>query len=153
MHYTEDVLKARIKTMGVIEHTFMVSSGRERGPEWKIYDVGGARNQRQAWVPYFEDGDPLGLIFGNLLSPPGSVTVLVTAIIFLAPISAFDQVLAEVGYRFFILPSQFLIPSAQDTRVNRLEDSLLLWKSLVSNKLLASVNIVLFLNKCDLLMV
>lgn len=57
----------------------------------------------------------------------------VNAIIFLAPISAFDQVLAE------------------DTRVNRLEDSLLLWRSVVSNKLLSHVNIILFLNKCDLL--
>jgi hypothetical protein len=35
--------------------------------------------------------------------------------------------------------------------VNRLEDSIILWKSVVSNKLLAAVNIVLFLNKCDLL--
>lgn len=107
-----DVLKARLKTMGVVEHTFSVPSGTNRGVEWRIYDVGGARNQRQAWAPYFED---------------------VNAIIFLAPISAFDQVLTE------------------DPRVNRLEDSLLLWKSVVSNKLLASVNIVLFMNKCDLL--
>ncbi|KAF9535709.1 G-alpha-domain-containing protein [Crepidotus variabilis] len=107
-----DVLKARLKTMGVVEHTFSISSGTNRGVQWRIYDVGGARNQRQAWAPYFED---------------------VNAIIFLAPISAFDQVLSE------------------DPRVNRLEDSLLLWKSVVSNKLLSNVNIVLFLNKCDLL--
>lgn len=107
-----DVLKARLKTTGVVEHTFLVTSGSNRGVEWKIYDVGGARNQRQAWAPYFED---------------------VTAIIFLAPISAFDQVLTE------------------DPKVNRLEDSLILWKAVVSNKLLANVNIVLFLNKCDLL--
>jgi len=107
-----DVLKARLKTMGVVEHTFSIPSGSNRGVEWKIYDVGGSRNQRQAWAPYFED---------------------MTAIIFLAPISVFDQVLTE------------------DPRVNRLEDSLLLWKSVVSNKLLANVNIVLFLNKCDLL--
>lgn len=37
--------------------------------------------------------------------------------------------------------------------MNRLEDSLLLWKSVVSNKLLEKVSIVLFLNKCDLLRV
>lgn len=41
----------------------------------------------------------------------------------------------------------------QDPRVNRLEDSLLLWKAVTSNKLLANVNVVLFLNKCDLLQV
>ncbi|CDO77298.1 hypothetical protein BN946_scf184753.g48 [Trametes cinnabarina] len=109
----DDVLKARLKTTGVVEHTFSLAKNSEwRGVEWKIYDVGGARNQRQAWAPYFDD---------------------VNAIIFLAPISAFDQVLAE------------------DPRVNRLEDSFHLWKSVIENKLLAHVNIVLFLNKCDLL--
>ena len=58
---------------------------------------------------------------------------IVDAIIFLAPISGFDQVLAE------------------DRSVNRLEDSVLLWKAVCSNKLLASVDLVLFLNKCDIL--
>lgn len=108
----DDVLKARLKTTGVVEHTFSVSNPEFRGVEWKIYDVGGARHQRQAWAPYFDNVD---------------------AIIFLAPISAFDQVLAE------------------DPRMNRLEDSMLLWRTVVSNKLLADVNIILFLNKCDLL--
>ena len=35
--------------------------------------------------------------------------------------------------------------------MNRLEDSFQLWKQVIENKLLAHVNIVLFLNKCDLL--
>lgn len=35
--------------------------------------------------------------------------------------------------------------------MNRLEDSVLLWKAVCSNKLLANVDLVLFLNKCDLL--
>ncbi|TCD68291.1 hypothetical protein EIP91_011150 [Steccherinum ochraceum] len=109
----EDVLKARLKTTGVVEHTFTMGKNSEfRGVDWKIYDVGGARHQRNAWAPYFDD---------------------VNAIIFLAPISAFDQVLAE------------------DPRINRLEDSLHLWNNVVSNALLANVNIILFLNKCDLL--
>ena len=55
-NFLADVLKARLKTTGVIEHTFLVTSGSNRGVEWRIYDVGGARNQRQAWAPYFEDG-------------------------------------------------------------------------------------------------
>lgn len=42
--------------MGVVEHSFSISQGHNRGVEWRIYDVGGARNQRQAWAPYFEDG-------------------------------------------------------------------------------------------------
>jgi len=111
----DDVLKARLKTVGVVEHPFMISMGSVRGnTNWVIYDVGGARNQRHAWAPFFQD---------------------VNSIIFLAPISAFDQVLTE------------------DPRVNRLEDSLLLWRAVVSNKLLGKVPIVLFLNKCDLLRV
>ncbi|RDX44290.1 G-alpha-domain-containing protein [Lentinus brumalis] len=109
----DDVLKARLKTTGVVEHRFTLAKNSEfRGVEWVIFDVGGARNQRQAWAPYFDD---------------------VNAIIFLAPISAFDQQLAE------------------DPRVNRLEDSFQLWKSVIESRLLAHVNIVLFLNKCDLL--
>lgn len=35
----------------------------------------------------------------------------------------------------------------QDPRINRVEDSLMLWRNVVSNKLLEHVNIILFLNK------
>ncbi|KAF5377151.1 hypothetical protein D9757_008783 [Collybiopsis confluens] len=58
----DDVLKARLKTMGVVEHTFLVSAGANRGTQWKIYDVGGARNQRHAWAPYFENGELFAVI-------------------------------------------------------------------------------------------
>ncbi|TFK41432.1 guanine nucleotide binding protein, alpha subunit [Crucibulum laeve] len=110
----DDVLKARLKTVGVSEYKFEmeVSAGRDSGTEWRIVDVGGSRSQVTTWVPFFDDVD---------------------AIIFLAPISGFDQVLAE------------------DRTVNRLEDSVLLWKAVCSNKLLANVDLVLFLNKCDIL--
>ncbi|KAJ7484350.1 guanine nucleotide binding protein, alpha subunit [Mycena latifolia] len=110
----DDVLRARLKTVGVSEYTFEmeVATGRETGTEWRIVDVGGSRSQRATWIPFFDDVD---------------------AIIFLAPISGFDQVLAE------------------DRTVNRLEDSVLLWKAVCTNKLLASVDLVLFLNKCDIL--
>jgi len=107
----DDVLRARLKTLGVIEHRFTLEKGEqinsvtlfnlnllpgyEKGADWLIYDVGGARNQRQAWAPFFDD---------------------VNALIFLAPISAFDQVLVE------------------EPDVNRVEDSLLLWRSVVSSK-------------------
>lgn len=55
------------------------------------------------------------------------------AIIFLAPINCFDERLAE------------------DRKVNRLEDSYMLWKLVCLSKLLAKTQIILFLNKCDLL--
>ncbi len=35
--------------------------------------------------------------------------------------------------------------------VNRLEDSLLLWKAICESKLLAKAILILFLNKCDIL--
>jgi guanine nucleotide-binding protein alpha-1 subunit len=75
---------------------------------WTFYDVGGTRTQRAAWQPYFSNVD---------------------ALIFLAPISAFDQTLVE------------------DRRVNRLEDSMLLFKAICKSTLLKEVNVVLFLNK------
>ncbi|KAF8837882.1 G-alpha-domain-containing protein [Paxillus ammoniavirescens] len=110
----DDVLRARLKTVGVSEYRceMEAAAGREQGTEWRIVDVGGSRSQRATWVPFFDDVD---------------------AIIFLAPISGFDQVLAE------------------DRSVNRLEDSVLLWKAVCSNRLLANVDLVLFLNKCDIL--
>jgi len=57
----------------------------------------------------------------------------VNAILFLAPISAFDQRLEE------------------DPRVYRIEDSMLLWREICRNKLLINVDLILFLNKVDLL--
>lgn len=46
-HCLDDVLKARLKTVGVSEYKFEMetSIGRETGTEWKIVDVGGSRSQ------------------------------------------------------------------------------------------------------------
>ncbi|KAJ7664916.1 guanine nucleotide binding protein, alpha subunit [Mycena rosella] len=111
---TDDhILRARLKTLGVSEHCMRLSDptgGMSR--DFRIFDVGGTRSLRPAWVSYFDDMD---------------------AIIFLAPISAFDQVLAE------------------EPTVNRLADSFKLWTSIVSNKLLQRTNMILFLNKVDIM--
>ncbi|KAH7907599.1 guanine nucleotide binding protein, alpha subunit [Hygrophoropsis aurantiaca] len=119
-----DIVRARLRTFGVEEHRFLMENGTHgansglgysltsnAGSEWYVYDVGGSRNMRPQWVPYFDD---------------------VQAIIFLAPL-AFNQVLDE------------------DRQVNRLEDSIFLWKEVCSNPLLARANIILFLNKMDIL--
>lgn len=66
----DDILHARIQTMGVAEHVFDVNI-HGKLVTWHLYDVGGARGQRHTWVPYFDDAN---------------------AIIFVAPVSAFDQV-------------------------------------------------------------
>ncbi|GLB45005.1 putative alpha subunit [Lyophyllum shimeji] len=107
----DDILNVRLQTLGVMEHTFPINMGGATY-DWKLYDVGGARGQRHAWVPYFDDA---------------------TAIIFLAPMSAFDQYLEE------------------DPKTNRIDDSLQLFNAICSNKLLVRAHLVLLLNKADLL--
>jgi hypothetical protein len=92
--------------------TKLLDIGRFTGTEWQIYDVGGSRSSRASWAPFFDDMD---------------------AIIFLAPISVFDERLLEDG------------------SVNRLQDSYELWKQVTANKVLANTQIILFLNKYDLL--
>jgi guanine nucleotide-binding protein alpha-1 subunit len=52
--FADDILHARIQTMGVAEHVFDVSL-HGRTVTWHLYDVGGARGQRHTWVPYFDD--------------------------------------------------------------------------------------------------
>ena len=68
--FEDDILHARIQTMGVAEHVFDVNI-HGKTVSWHLFDVGGARGQRHTWVPYFDDAN---------------------AIIFVAPVSAFDQV-------------------------------------------------------------
>ncbi|KIM89646.1 hypothetical protein PILCRDRAFT_812466 [Piloderma croceum F 1598] len=108
----DDVLRARLRTVGVQEYKFKIEKGSEIGRDWYMFDVGGVRTSRAAWFPFFEDCN---------------------AIIFMAPISCFDETLEE------------------DHRVNRIKDSILLWKAICSSKLLSKVQFILFLNKCDLL--
>lgn len=110
----DDILRARIRTIGISEWSFQFTYPGSRGGQcnWRLYDVGGARSQRAHWAPYFEDA---------------------TAIIFLAPISAYDQYLEE------------------DPRTNRIDDSLQLWTQITSSPMLRDVHLVLFLNKCDVL--
>lgn len=51
----------------------------------------------------------------------------------MTPVSVFDQ------------------PLEEDHSINRLEDSIILWTSICASKLLAKTQLILFLNKCDLL--
>ncbi|KAJ6481724.1 heterotrimeric G protein alpha subunit [Mycena sanguinolenta] len=113
----DDIVRARLRTVGIQEYLLRIGDGFSlRGGDnywtWKLYDVGGCRTMRAAWLPFFENTD---------------------VIIFLCPVSCFDERLDE------------------DTRVNRLEDSTLLWRSICASKLLAKTQLILFLNKCDLL--
>ncbi|KAF7349021.1 hypothetical protein MVEN_01423400 [Mycena venus] len=123
---TDDhILRARLKTLGVAEHRMRLTDPNGNiTREFRIFDVGGQRSlisvptshlppvQRPKWAPYFDD---------------------MNCIIFLAPVSAFDQQLEE------------------EPEVNRLADSVTLWTSIISNKLLQNTNLILFLNKIDIL--
>ncbi|KAF8200745.1 guanine nucleotide binding protein, alpha subunit [Pholiota molesta] len=104
----QDILCARLRTTGVQEYHFTLDRGNGALLDWIMYDVAGAA----AWIPYFKE---------------------VTALIFLAPLSGFNERLEE------------------DDRVNRLEDTLALWKTICSSKFLADVQIILFMNKVDIL--
>ncbi|KAJ7633789.1 G-alpha-domain-containing protein [Mycena polygramma] len=102
-----DIIRARIRTLGVEEHRFVTESGFRAGTEFYITDVCGSSSQ----VPYFDD---------------------VQAILFLAPL-AFWQSLDE------------------DSKVNRVQDSLEIWREIVGNPLLAKTAFILLFNKKDIL--
>ncbi|OBZ78252.1 Guanine nucleotide-binding protein subunit alpha [Grifola frondosa] len=70
----DDILRARLQTIGVEEHRLIMETSAEQGQQWIFYDVGGARGQRAAWVPFFDD---------------------VNAVLFLCSMAGFNEVLVE----------------------------------------------------------
>jgi len=51
----------------------------------------------------------------------------------------------------FLAPLTFNLALEEDPMVNRIEDSMIIWKAICSNKLLERTTIILFLNKMDVL--
>ena len=49
--------------MGVTETNFRVKQGLTGTGEWRVYDVGGSRTLRSAWVPFFDDGASAQVFF------------------------------------------------------------------------------------------
>ncbi|XP_073275846.1 guanine nucleotide-binding protein alpha-1 subunit-like [Primulina huaijiensis] len=71
----EDVLHARVRTTGVVEIQFSpVGENKKSGEVYRLFDVGGQRNERRKWIHLFEG---------------------VAAVIFCAAISDYDQTLFE----------------------------------------------------------
>jgi len=103
---TEDALHARVRTSGVVSKDFTI-----KGVPYQIFDVGGQRSERRKWLPHFDH---------------------VTAVIFVAAISEYDQVLAE------------------DSSKNRVQESMDLFGQVVNSKHFENAGVVLFLNKRDL---
>lgn len=73
------------------------------------------------------------------------------AILFLAPISAFDQVLSEAPKVNRLVSVDVFVSPLQTYSDRPQEDSVHLWQTIVSNRLLQSTTIILFLNKIDLM--
>lgn len=103
---TQDILRSRIATTGIIETEFMIDKLL-----FRMYDVGGQRGERKKWIHCFEN---------------------VTAIMFIASLSEYDQVLAEDRCR------------------NRLKESLDLFEGIINLPWFKDAPIILFLNKDDL---
>lgn len=102
----QDVLRSRVRTTGIVENHFDIE-----GNQFKMFDVGGQRNERKKWIHCFED---------------------VTAVLFVAAISEYDQVLYE------------------DENTNRMDEALNLFEEISNSKWFGSTAMILFLNKRDL---
>lgn len=102
----QDVLRSRVKTTGIVETEFKLNN-----QSVKMIDVGGQRNERKKWIHCFEN---------------------VTAVLFVAGISEYDQMLYE------------------DEHTNRMDEALTLFDEICNSRWFRETAIILFLNKSDL---
>lgn len=62
----QDVLAARARTTGIIEHSFSHSFSPSSPPQqYQVFDTGGERNERKKWVHLYED-NPCVVLVVNL---------------------------------------------------------------------------------------
>jgi len=102
----QDVLRSRVRTTGIVENEFEIDNNK-----FKMFDVGGQRNERKKWIHCFEN---------------------VTAVLFVAAISEYDQVLYE------------------DETVNRITEALNLFEEICNSRWFHDTSMILMLNKRDL---
>lgn len=101
-----DMLRSRVRTSGIVEEVYTID-----GVVFVMYDVGGQRNERKKWIHCFDS---------------------VTAVIFVAAISEYDQVLYE------------------DASTNRMTEALNLFDEICNSRWFVETSMILFLNKVDL---
>jgi len=99
-------LRSRVRTTGIVENEFEID-----GNKFRMFDVGGQRNERKKWIHCFES---------------------VTAVLFVAAMSEYDQVLYE------------------DESQNRMIEALNLFEEICNSRWFSSTAMILFLNKRDL---
>ena len=108
----DDILLCRTKTTGINTVQLDIpDTTNGLTNTFFIYDVGGQRNERRKWIHCFDD---------------------VTAVIFVAALSEYDQVLLE------------------DSTQNRMVEAIEIFHQQLNSKWFASCPIILFLNKKDL---
>lgn len=101
-----DILLTRVRTSGIVTERYIIDK-----TEFEMYDVGGQRNERKKWIHCFES---------------------VTAVIFVAALSEFDQNLYE------------------DSTTNRMVEAIQLFEDVCNKSHFEHSSIILFLNKQDL---
>jgi len=101
-----DIVRCRVRTTGIIEQHYTY-----KGAKFHIFDVGGQRNERKKWIYLFEN---------------------VTAVLFVAALSSYDQ------------------PLYEDSAVNRMHESLRLFEEICGLQWFQKASVILFLNKLDL---
>jgi GTPase SAR1 family protein len=104
---TQDLLRCRVRTTGILENEFVID-----GNHFKMFDVGGQRNERKKWIHCFEG---------------------VTAVLFVAAISEYDQLLYE------------------DDKTNRMIEALNLFEEICNSRWFRETSMILFLNKRDIM--
>lgn len=102
----DDILHSRIRTSGIVEEAYVIN-----GVNFVIIDVGGQRNERKKWIHCFDS---------------------VNAVIFVAALSEYDQVLFE------------------DNTQNRMVEALTLFDEMCNSRWFREIDMILFLNKRDL---
>jgi len=102
----QDVLISRVRTTQVVMEKFRIKDS-----DFELYDVGGQRSDRRKWIDCFDE---------------------ITAVIFVAALSEYDQTLAEAK------------------RSNRMIEALELFRSVCNNRAFNETSVLLFLNKRDI---
>jgi len=102
----DDIIYSRVRTSGIVTERYTIDN-----TVFEMYDVGGQRNERKKWIHCFEG---------------------VTAVIFVAAISEYDQKLFE------------------DASTNRMMEALALFEDICNNVFFLESSMILYLNKRDL---
>lgn len=101
-----DILQARMRTSGIVEEKYVIDE-----VQFNMFDVGGQRNERKKWIHCFDN---------------------VTAVVFVAAINEYDQVLFE------------------DNHTSRIDEALKLFEEICNSPWFKRTSMILFLNKNDI---